>query len=81
MIARVFNVADGRDSAGDEVRRRFGVDDRLLLLGTGEIVQQDESGVFLLTQDSEGPEAGGFRAKQEWCGAYQVALDDRDVDR
>src|SRR5258708_3198619 len=25
VIARVFNVADGRDGAGDEVRWRFGV--------------------------------------------------------
>ncbi|MBJ7602790.1 MAG: hypothetical protein JF888_06305 [Candidatus Dormibacteraeota bacterium] len=48
VIVGVFNVADGRSGAGDEVRRRCGVDDRLLLLGGGEVVEQEESRVLLL---------------------------------
>src|SRR5439155_14794539 len=33
------------------------------------------------TQDSEGGEAGGFRAEQEWSCADELAVEDSDVDR
>ena len=80
VVGGVLNLADGRDGAGDEVRRRPGVDDGLLQLGTSEAVQQDEGRVLFLAEDPEGTEAGGFGAEQERGGADQVAIDDGDVD-
>lgn len=81
MVGGVLDLADGRDGAGDEVRRRLGVDDRLLLLGAGEAVQQGEGRVLLLAEDAEGTEASGFGTEQERGGADEVAVDDGDVDR
>ncbi len=81
VVGGVLDVADPRHGAGDEVRRRPGVDDRVLLLGLGEAVQEDEGRVFLLAEDPERAEAGGFGAEQERGGVDQVAVDDGDVDR
>jgi hypothetical protein len=56
------------------------VDDRHLLLGGGQGVEQREGAVFFFAEDAERPEVGGLGAEQERGGADQVAVDDRDVD-